>query len=84
MTWNYRVMEDEHGNYGIVEAFYNADGEIFLVTEEFMEPFGETLEDLLENYRMMKKAFSSSLLKYDMEFAEPDWCRPLEDEDCSN
>jgi len=77
MTWSHRVMRDKNGNYGIVEAFYNAGGEVCLVTEP-IEPFGETLEELLDNYRQMEQAFSAPLLKHDMEFAKPDWLGPYD------
>ena len=56
MTWNYRVAckklevkidlsNDvyEESCFGIVETYYNDKGDITFTSENFIEPYGETL-----------------------------------------
>ena len=47
------VVEDLE--YGLVEAYYNDKGDLWLTTERFIEPSGETKEELIENLEMMLK-----------------------------
>ena len=58
--WNYRTAFKRHVingveeiTYGLVEAYYNDKGELLLATERFIEPSGETKEELIENLEMM-------------------------------
>lgn len=60
--WNYRigfkrhvVNGEESLEYGLTEAYYNDKGELWLTTERFIEPSGETKEELIENLEMMLK-----------------------------
>lgn len=39
--------------YGLVECFYDDNGNIKFTTERFIEPSGETEEELIENLEMM-------------------------------
>lgn len=68
MSWNYRVgfkrhkfksslalEEQEELQYGIVEAYYNEDGEIQFTSANFQAPCGETQEELIEDLEMMLK-----------------------------
>ncbi len=45
----------EEITYGLVEAYYNDKGELWLTTERFIEPSGETKEELIQNLEMMLK-----------------------------
>lgn len=45
----------EEVTYGLVEAYYNDKGELWLTTERFIEPSGETKEEFIENLEMMLK-----------------------------
>ena len=45
----------EEITYGLVEAYYNDKGDLWLTTERFIEPSGETKEELIENLEMMLK-----------------------------
>ena len=78
MTWNYRVAckklevkidlsNDvyEEDCFGIVEAYYNDQGEIYATTERFIEPYGETLEELKRNLETIQKAFNLPVLDLD-------------------
>ena len=78
MTWNYRVAckklevkidlsNDvyEESCFGIVETYYNDEGEITFISESFQEPYGETLEDLKTSFNMMKEAFELPVLDLD-------------------
>ena len=60
--WNYRtafkrqvINGVEEITYGLVEAYYNDKGDLWLTTERFIEPSGETKEELIENLEMMLK-----------------------------
>lgn len=46
---------EESLEYGLVECFYDDDGNIKFTTERFIEPSGETKEELIENLEMMLK-----------------------------
>lgn len=78
MTWNYRVAckklevkidlsNDvyEESCFGIVETYYNDEGEITFISESFQEPYGETLEDLKTNFNLMKEAFDKEVIDLD-------------------
>ena len=69
--WNYRIGVKKHKynsinddginepfedlEYGLVECYYDDEGNIKFTTERFIEPFGETKEGLIENLEMMLK-----------------------------
>lgn len=60
--WNYRIGIKRHIingeevlEYGLTEAYYNDKGDLWLTTERFIEPSGETKEELIENLEMMLK-----------------------------
>ena len=48
--------------FGICEVYYNDKGDITFTSENFIEPYGETLEDLKANFDDMKKAFELPVL----------------------
>lgn len=58
--WEYRIgfkrhviNGEEYLEYGLVEAYYNDKGDLWLTTERFIKPSGETKEELIENLEMM-------------------------------
>ena len=78
MSWNYRVAckklevkidlsNDvyEEDCFGIVETYYNDKGEIAFTSENFIEPYGETLEELKWSFDKMKEAFDKEVLDLD-------------------
>ena len=68
MIWNYRVVRKASDNeeyFGIHEVFYNEKKEPYMVTMEPIAAYGESVEDLLEHYEMMKEAFRAPVLDYD-------------------
>lgn len=74
-TVSYSVVDDNDHNlvvdtleetqYGVVEAYYNDDGEIAFTSTEFQSPYGETLEGLKTSFNMMKEAFDKEVLDLD-------------------
>jgi hypothetical protein len=48
--------------FGICEVYYNDEGKITSTTERFIEPYGETLEEIKANFDDMKKAFELPVL----------------------
>ena len=55
----------EENCYGIVECYYNEKGGVKFTTKRFIEPYGETLEELKSSFEMMKEAFDKSVLDLD-------------------
>ena len=69
--WNYRIGVKKHKynsinedgvnepfedlEYGLVECYYDDECNIKFTTERFIEPSGETKEELIENIEMMLK-----------------------------
>ena len=51
--------------FGICEVYYNDKGDITFTSENFIEPYGETLEELKVNFEDMKKAFELPVLDLD-------------------
>lgn len=51
--------------FGICEVYYNDKGDITFTSENFIEPYGETLEDFKANFDDMKKAFELPVLDLD-------------------
>lgn len=74
-TVSYSVVDDNDHNlvvdtleetqYGVVETYYNDDGEIAFTSAEFQSPYGETLEELKTSFNMMKEAFDKEVLDLD-------------------
>ena len=72
--WEYRIGFKRHIinckevlEYGLVEAYYNDKGDIWLTTERFIEPSGETKEELIENLEMMLKDAKKDVPVLDLE-----------------
>jgi hypothetical protein len=68
MTWNYRVVRTEHANgeiiFGIHEAYYDeGKDEPHSITDTPDEPYGETLEELVECIERFKDACSKPVLE---------------------
>ena len=55
----------EEDQFGICEVYYNDKGDITFTSENFIEPYGETLEELKVNFDDMKKAFELPVLDLD-------------------
>ena len=51
--------------FGICEVYYNDKGDITFTSENFIEPYGETLEELKANFEDMQKAFELPVLDLD-------------------
>jgi hypothetical protein len=62
MTWNYRVFREEDGDYIIREVFYDENGSILGCTEDAVEAFGSSLEDLARNIEWFKEALEAPVL----------------------
>lgn len=76
MPWNYRVVKKivevktevgpkEYVEFAIHEAYYNPDGSLHSLTEDQIEPYGETLEELKDSYALMGHAFEKPVLDFD-------------------
>ena len=72
--WNYRTAFKRHVingveeiTYGLIEACYNDKGDLWLTTERFIEPSGETKEERIENLEMMLKDAKKDVPVLDLE-----------------
>lgn len=78
MSFNYRVgkckvsykdstalNEQTEIVYGIVECYYDKNGDIEFTSEEFQEPYGETLDELISDFNLMSKAYEEPILDLD-------------------
>ena len=57
----------EEITYGLIEAYYNDKGDLWLTTERFIEPSGETKEELIENLETMLKDAKKDVPVLDLE-----------------
>ena len=62
MTWNYRVFQEDDGEYVIREVFYTEDGAILSCTANAVEPFGSTLAELAQSIDDFKAALALPVL----------------------
>lgn len=65
MFWNHRVLKRiDQGEtvYGIVEAFYDNDGELDAYGEAFEAPSGESVEELRQSLRWMLDSVEAPVL----------------------
>ena len=51
--------------FGICEVYYNDKGDITFTSENFIEPYGETLEELKTSFNKMKEAFDKPVIDLD-------------------
>ena len=85
MSWNYRIGRKtlkckidlsndyyEEDCFGIVECYYNEEGEIYATTERFIELWEENLEDLKWSFEKIKEAFDKEVLDLDnIDYVKP-------------
>jgi hypothetical protein len=69
MTWNHRVVKKTHTtgeiSYGVHEVYYNDEGKPISCTQDAVEPYGETLEELKREIERFSKATELPILDYD-------------------
>jgi len=71
-TWNHRVIHKiqtgPQGSsvdyYEIHEVYYNEDGKPTSVTLEAVVPYGESPDELKDDFERMQEAFSKPILDY--------------------
>lgn len=71
MTWNYRIIS--HPPYGVagnegertyqIHEVYIDDGKIIGFTEKGMQPFGESMDELRQDFEYMQAAFTKPVLR---------------------
>lgn len=62
MIWNYRVIEHDRF-FAIHEGYYNDKGDITAISEDPMEPSGQTLEELKGDLEYFLQALNKPVLK---------------------
>jgi len=91
MTWNYRLVKRAVGDdglfaYGIHEAYYNADGEVWGLTEDPVQLSADHINELKIDWLMLMEAFKAPVLDYDdvsSNAAEPPFSMEIpNEEDC--
>jgi hypothetical protein len=71
MSWNYRVIMEEasdnklfgEDSYTIREVFYDDDGEIEFWSDEGCSPYGNTFQEVADDFDLMAAAFELPVLK---------------------
>ena len=70
--WNYRVCKrtyTESGEpevyYGIHETYYDDKGNICAITQDLIDVFGESIEELKETLARMSKALEKEVIDLD-------------------
>ena len=78
--WNYRVVrtkEKEYDSYQLYEVYYDDDGKIEGMTENAMQPYGESVEELESDLVFMMQALKQPVLdmkELEKQFKEnPPW-----------
>lgn len=73
-TFDYRIVRrdyaDKTGNfldtqYFIVEAYYDENDKVFMITQTPEGPFGSTVEELRRNWFEIAEAFTKPILNWD-------------------
>jgi NADH dehydrogenase FAD-containing subunit len=72
MGWNYRILKhDEIDYYDVREVYYDDDGNVKFVSETPMYAAGNSPEDVLEDLKLMQKAFQKEVIvKSDLSFGD--------------
>src|SRR3972149_8595147 len=74
MSWNYRVVRkrtyhgkclNENVQFAIYETYYNKDGVPTAITTDYMSPYGETLEELKNDFSYMVAALNKPVLNWE-------------------
>ncbi len=75
MHWNYRIVRKRsehifkdkittHYDYFLVEAYYDNNGKVGMISSESTSLYGENVEDLADGFVKMKAAFYKPILDY--------------------
>ena len=62
ISLNYRVFNEDNGDYVIREVIYAEDGSIVSCTKNAVEPTGRTLEELTSDIEAFKQALTLPVL----------------------
>jgi hypothetical protein len=68
MTWDYRVIKQEHPTgttYAIYEVYYDDEGNILYISKDPENPQGETLTELKNDLKYMRQALKRPILDMD-------------------
>lgn len=74
MSWNYRIVRKQYKNdqnevlsteYFIVEAYYDKNGKVCMITQDPKGPYGEDIYELMNNWVILSEAFKNPILDYD-------------------
>ena len=67
--WNYRVVrterqtkKEQYDIYQLYEVYYDDDGKIEGMTENAMQPYGESIEELQKDLQWMMEALREPVL----------------------
>ncbi len=63
ITWNYRVFQDDDGDYVLREVVYAEDGTIVSCTENAVEPCGRSLTELAQSLADMADALTLPVIR---------------------
>ena len=61
--WNYRLFEEQTGDFSIREVFYDEDGEITTVGGDPAMPVGTTEQELFKHLNLMLDCMNEPAMK---------------------
>lgn len=67
MSWNYRVMRRNlqgEDQFAIYEVYYNKRGKVKMWSSDPVFICGETLKELVKDFKLYAKAFEKPVLDY--------------------
>jgi hypothetical protein len=68
VSWNHRVLRRKEGEgytYAIHEVYYDPDGNVAACTENPVAPYGESLDELIEDVESYRRALNLPVIDYD-------------------
>lgn len=60
--WDYRVFQNEQGQFGFIECYYDRENNPVSRSDGFMEPYGEDLAELRKDLSRMTTALNKPVL----------------------
>lgn len=64
MTWNYRLAKNKDDLYGIVEVYYDKEGQVTGWTQDFIDPnYWEDAKGVKNTLQKMLEAFDKPLFE---------------------
>lgn len=57
MSWNFRIIKNINGSFGIHEVYYDDQGNVNCWSENCISPYGESFAELFSDMNKIRQAF---------------------------